>query len=191
MSAWGKKSSCDFGVYIPICQSCFAIIMAVMFIMCGRGGKTEPNAFLPQPWRIVSPALIFFLVMTIVSIVNLVLIQSGMSTFCESFERHLPDVSCDVAMNRFKTVSIDELKVWPGVLRQMLSWFNYISFSIWLLSLIVLLARIMFVIDFQLVRVTVKTIEYEKANETSLYQVVEVEENGKDEAGQPLATTTC
>lgn len=165
--------------------------MATMFIMCGRGGKTEPNAFLPQPWRIVSPALVFFLVMTILSIVNLVIVQNGMKTFCASFQEHSPDVSCNVLMNRFTLVPIDKLKLSPGVLYEMLSWFNYTSFSIWLLSLIVLLARIIFVIDFQLVRVTVKTIEYEKANESTVYQIVEVEENGKDDAGLPIATTIC
>lgn len=94
-------------------------------------------------------------------------------------------------MNGFMYASIEDLKLSPGILHEMLNWFNYISFSIWLLSLIVLLARIIFVIDFQLVRVTIKTVEYEKTNESTVYQVVEVEDNGKDESGQPLTTTKC
>lgn len=164
--------------------------MATMFVICGKGGKSDPQSFLPQPWRIVSPALVFFLTMTILSIWNLVSIESGISKFCESFEKHLPDVTCGVAMNRFVLMAAYKMPIPPGVLRQLVTSFNYITFGCWFLSLLVLLARIILVIDFQLVRVTVKTIEYEKSDEPTRFQVVEVEESGNDE-GTKLATTSC
>lgn len=78
----------------------------------------------------------------------------------------------------------------PGIFRQILTSFNYIAFACWMLSLLVLLARIILVIDFQLVRVTVKTVEFERAQETRTFQAVEIPESGND-YGSTLATTKC
>lgn len=97
-TSWGNKASCDFGVYIPIGQTIFGIIMATMFIICGKGGKSDPQSFLPQPWRIVSPSLVFFIIMTILSIVELIIIEGGINKFCESFEHNLPDIACNVSV---------------------------------------------------------------------------------------------
>lgn len=188
-TVWGKQVSCDFGVFIPVFQSIFGIIMTTMFAICGRGGRTDPQSFLPQPWRIVSPALIFFLVMTILSIVNLVLIESGMSNLCKSFRNHVSDIDCNVALNRY-AFSTNVMEIPTSIFHQLVTSFNYITFGLWFISLLVVLARIMFVVDFQLVRVTVKTIEFEKTNESTKFKVVEVEQNGNDERNK-LATTEC
>lgn len=162
-----------------------------MFVICGKGGKTEASSFLPQPWRIVSPGLVFFIVMTVLSIVNLVIVEGGMNGTCNSIERSLPDVGCDIALNRFMASTVEKLTLSPSVYHKLLTSFNYTSLGLWVLSLLVLLARIFLVIDFQLVRVTIKTVEYEKAHESTKYQVVQIEDNGKDYAGLPLATTKC
>lgn len=191
-TVWGKKSTCDFGLYIPIAQSCFGIIVTVMFIICGKGGKADSNSFLPQPWRIVTPAIIFFLVMTILSIVNLVIVQGGLDAFCDSFKPHLPDIDCHVAINRFMVKPLEGMAISPGTNRTLVTVFNYFAFGCWLLSLLVLLARIICVVDFHLVRVTVKTIEFEKADETTSLRVTEVEQNGNEnESRARLATTEC
>lgn len=161
--------------------------MATMFVICGKGGKSDPHAFLPQPWRIVSPAIIFFLVMTILSITNLVIIQRGMNNLCQSFETVVPDIGCSVSLNRYMTGSFEEKQIAPNIFHLMLTSFNWVAFSFWLLSLLVLLARIMFVVDFQLVKVTIKTLEYENAQETTTLQTVE-DEPGTDT--ESTATTT-
>lgn len=171
--------------------------MTVMFIICGKGGKSEPNSFLPQPWRIVTPAIVFFLVMTILSIVHLVIVQGGMRVFCECFKQQMPHTSCDDALNHFKMPKKTEatfgLDLPPGVFHKLLTGFDYAAFGLWLTSLLLLLARIIFVIDFQLVRVTVKTVEYENAKKSSTFKVKdpEEEEEDKDDAGTVTAVTTC
>lgn len=186
-TVWGKKSTCDFGVYIPISQSLFGIIMAVMFVICGKGGKSDSNSFLPQPWRIVTPAIVFFVIMTSLSIANLAIIQGGMNDFCESFNKILPDVGCTVAMNRYMDARIEDIKLTPGMYYKLVTSFNYTTFGCWLLSLLVLVARIVFVVDFQLVKVSVKTIEFERAEEESKFKVSDAE----DETGRRLTTTKC
>jgi uncharacterized membrane protein len=141
-------------------------------VICGRGGGGKPDSFLPQPWRIVTPAFGFFLVMSIVSIVYLFIVQGGMNSFCQSIKGFLPDVPCDIVINRYMETSFEKGAIPPSIYRKILSSVNVITFILWLASLLVLLARIFFVIDFQLVRVTVKSVEYEEnGNENSNFQV--------------------
>lgn len=188
ISKWGNKSRCDFSIYTPICQACFAIIVMTMFIICGKGGKGDETSYLSEPWRIVTPALVFFIVMTILAFTNLIIIESGMSTFCDSFKNSFPDISCTTALNRYMSKAFEEVSLSPGKISVILSSVNYIVFFSWLLSVFVLLARILFIVDFQLVRVTVKSIEYENedAQRASGFKVVEVEDgpNGKEATSQ-------
>lgn len=92
-SEWSKPSTCDYAVYVPIFQSCFGIVAGTMFLICGHGGKSNSQSFLPQPWRIVTPALLFFLIMFFVGMSVLVKVHKGMDAFCASFEEVVPDVS--------------------------------------------------------------------------------------------------
>jgi hypothetical protein len=185
LTTWGSKNKCDFAIYSPICQSCFALVVLAMFIICGKGGKGDENSYLSEPWRIVSPALFFFIVMTIVSLTNLIIIERGMNSLCDSFAQHLKDVSCATAMNGFMKGAMEEYPVSPAKLRIILTTFNYITLFAWATSALLLVARIIFVIDFQLVRVTVKTVEYENAKEN--LNVVEVEDQAKGKE----ATSPC
>lgn len=184
-SGWGTKSRCDFGVYTPICQCCFAIIITTMFIICGKGGRGDENSYLSEPWRIVSPALVFFIIMTGLSIANLVVIEGGINTFCNSLKGELKELSCSLALNRFVPGDYRHISISPSKIRTILTSFNYITFFCWFTSALVLIARIIFVIDFQLVRVTVKSMEYENVKATTNFKVIEEAPSGKQ------TTTQC
>lgn len=159
---WGSQVSCDYAIYIPLFQCMFSILMVVMFAICGRGGKAEQNAFLPQPWRIVTPALVFNIVMTILSIVGTSIVESGLGEFCKSLTTSTPDIGCGAAMNRFMLSPYEDVKVPPSIQRQMLTSFGFVNLTFWILSVAVLIARILFVVDFQLIKVTVKTLRQDK-----------------------------
>lgn len=176
-TTWGKYSTCDFAIYIPIFQLCFGIIITVMFIICGKGGKAEQSSFLPQPWRIVTPSLIFFLSMTCTSIANLTSIHKGMNRFCEGFYNQVPGLGCLVPMDKFvlKEISL----IVPSILYIILLTFSWILLACWVVLLSVMAARVIFVIDFQLVRVTIKTCEQYEADKSE-YQVIEPHEQDKD-----------
>ncbi|KAG5670488.1 hypothetical protein PVAND_000750 [Polypedilum vanderplanki] len=158
---WGKDSSCDFAIFIPIFQCCFGIIFLVMFLICDRGGQSsvENHSFLPKPWRIVTPSLLFFLSMTIVSIVNLTNISKGLATFCKSFEENTDEVSCIIAMNHFRLKH--DVLIRPAIFYILTIIFSWILLFCWLILTIIMILRIIFVVDFQLIRVTVKTCEFE------------------------------
>lgn len=61
-----------------------------MFLICGHGGKSNSHSFLPQPWRIVIPALLFFLLMFFVGMNVLVKVHEGTDVFCASLVEHVP-----------------------------------------------------------------------------------------------------
>lgn len=151
-----------------------------MFAICGRGGKSEPNAFLPQPWRIVTPALFFNLIMTILSIIDTTIVESGLNDLCKSLTNETPDISCGIAMNRFMLAPMNQTLIPPSIQRKMLTSFGFINLGFWVLSVAVLIARILFVIDFQLIKVTVKTKENDKKNDDEIHKDV-----GNDEFSTP------
>jgi hypothetical protein len=174
LSLWGKNSKCDFVAYIPIFQLCFSTVLTTMFVICGKGGKAEENSFLPRPWRIVTPSLIFFLIMLIVSSVNLAIITNGMKTFCDNLLAHNPyePFTCRNALNYYMMKDPANLYILPDVQYILLITFSWTLFACWLILLLIKIARIAMVIDFQLVRVTIRTCEFENSNEKTGFQVV-------------------
>ncbi|CAO1429633.1 unnamed protein product [Diamesa serratosioi] len=184
-SEWSKPASCDFVIYIPIFQSCFGIIVLTMFLICGHGGKSNSQAFLPQPWRIVTPALLFFLVMFFVGMSVLVKVHKGTDVFCASFERHVPGIGCSTAMDTFMLVNYDSMVIPPGEMFKVLIAFSWIMMLSWFFAFIVMFIRIIFVIDFQLVRVTVKTLDYDKNDnddQERKYKSVNINEHDGNDA---------
>lgn len=172
LSNYGDVNFCDWGIYLPIFECCFGIIMTSFFIICGKGGKANENAFLIKPWRIVMPALMFFLVMFFISIAKILLVHKGLKVFCDNLTENIPTISCYDAMNAFAVLSIDYE---PNDYLIALYVMDWVIFSLWLFLAIIMLIRIIFVIDFQLVRVSIKTCEFENTNvhERSAFKVVE------------------
>ena len=72
---------------------------------------------------------------------------------------------CSMAMNNFMIVDIDTVTSLPGDIFKVLISFSWIMMLSWFFAFIVMFIRIIFVVDFQLVRVTVKTLEFDKADD--------------------------
>nr|CAD7445272.1 unnamed protein product [Timema bartmani] len=45
---FGKQSLCAFCQYAPVCSAIFAFLWAVLFTMCGTGGKTKEGSTMPE-----------------------------------------------------------------------------------------------------------------------------------------------
>lgn len=182
-SNWGENTQCDWSLYLPIFQCCFGIIMTSFFIICGKGGKSNEHSFLMQPWRIVIPALIFFLFMFIISILQIHILHGGMNVFCDNLTQNDQNISCYDALNAFVISPVDYETNNYYIALQILDW---VIFSLWLFLATIMLIRIIFVIDFQLVRVTIRTCEYDNASEKSAFKVVppKTEKDGKEKTTQ-------
>lgn len=89
-------------------------------------------------------------------------------------------------MNSFMLENIDKVTALPGDMFKVLLSFCWIMMLSWFFAFIVMFIRIIFVIDFQLVRVTVKTLEFDKDNDqdTKYKSVKTHEDDGNDAVTQ-------
>ncbi|ODN05692.1 Transmembrane protein [Orchesella cincta] len=92
-SRWGSHNSCNFCQFCPVASVVFAGILGTLFVMCGRGGRSSRN--LPQPWRIVPPAIMFNFIFLLTSCASVALTFGGFSAFCSSIGSQLNVSSCE------------------------------------------------------------------------------------------------
>lgn len=87
-----SDSTCQFGEYMPIMSTIFACVWVTMFIMCAGGGHVRTG--LPQPWRILAPALLFALVMVGLTGHSFNITNGGLHDFCAKFYEFTNTTTC-------------------------------------------------------------------------------------------------
>lgn len=124
-------------------------------------------SFLPQPWKIVVPAMIFFFIMTIICFINAISTQSIFNLFCINFEDKLTgNYSCAKLIAVFSNFTSSQTDSAPDNLNIKTVYVQYILLIItawlnpilWFVSFITICLRCIFMIDFKLVHVTVSTL---------------------------------
>jgi len=90
---WGSMSYCNFCQFMPVASVMFGGIWLVLFVMCGRGGNADSN--LPQPWRIVLPAIIFSFIFVVLQCVGDALTFGGFRSFCDAVMKNINVQSCE------------------------------------------------------------------------------------------------
>lgn len=115
---------------------------------------------LAKPWRLVMPAIIFFSLMMMLSITHASILGWNLSNLCDQLREAMvklkPDskTSCGYLIEQFSPIQADALM--PG------SNFNVLQVSIivkailWLTVLIIMVLRVIFAVDFQLLRVSIE-----------------------------------
>ncbi|KAG6460494.1 uncharacterized protein LOC115450208 [Manduca sexta] len=78
-----ENTACQFAEYMPILSTIFAAVWMTLFTMCPGGGHARTG--LPQPWRILAPALLFSLVMVGLTGHSFTTTNRGLHAFCEAF----------------------------------------------------------------------------------------------------------
>ncbi|XP_032521525.2 uncharacterized protein LOC116773214 [Danaus plexippus] len=89
---FGYDSDCQFAEYMPIMSTIFAAAWATFFTMCPGGGHSRSG--LQRPWRILSPALLFSLVMVALTGHSFSSTNSGLFTFCSAFHNITNATTC-------------------------------------------------------------------------------------------------
>ncbi|CAH0690065.1 unnamed protein product [Spodoptera exigua] len=87
-----SDGDCQFAEYMPLMSMIFAAVWITMFTMCPRGGRARTG--LQQPWRILTPALLFALVMVGVTGHSFALTNKGMHAFCAAFYEVTNSTTC-------------------------------------------------------------------------------------------------
>ncbi|XP_063221747.1 transmembrane protein 179B isoform X2 [Bacillus rossius redtenbacheri] len=147
---WGDIGVCMFVQYVPVFSVIFSFPWAVLFTMCGTGGKTAKG--LPQPWRIVYPALVFNIVFFFIAMASAVMLDKGYDTFCHSFTSNMNETSCrDVDKYCFSSQHVLRITYAEAA--------SWCSMVVWLLAALLLVLRCIFVADFDVIKVTIQTPE--------------------------------
>ncbi|KAI5643196.1 hypothetical protein NE865_04918 [Phthorimaea operculella] len=92
-------TGCQFAEYMPLLSAAFAIIWTTLFIMCPTGGRTQGSG-LHEPWRILTPAIIFAFVMVILTGYSFTSTNGGLQAFCAAFHNYTNSTTCS-PVNRF------------------------------------------------------------------------------------------
>ncbi|XP_037976313.2 uncharacterized protein LOC105384514 [Plutella xylostella] len=87
-----SDNDCQFAEYMPILSSTFAIVWLTLFVMCPRGGKSRTG--ITEPWRILSPALIFAVLLVGLTGHSFTLTNRGIDSFCAAFVNYTNATTC-------------------------------------------------------------------------------------------------
>ncbi|XP_045776649.1 uncharacterized protein LOC123875043 [Maniola jurtina] len=89
---FGWDSDCQYAEYMPIMSMILAAAWATFFVMCPGGGYSRSG--LQQPWRILTPALLFALVMVGLTGHSFTTTNRGLFAFCSAFYNTTNATTC-------------------------------------------------------------------------------------------------
>ncbi|GAB0092802.1 hypothetical protein DMENIID0001_078380 [Sergentomyia squamirostris] len=145
---FGQHTYCDYMAFPPIVMGMFSIIWATFFLICGSG------TFLPKPWRILTPSIIFVIIMTIASIIHNVYLTCEMKNLCEQIQlvtRSLVEEnSCKSSLD---VIDGSDRIVTTFALFEIVTLSSYISLALWIILFVLLIVRCISGKDFQHIQV--------------------------------------
>ncbi|XP_053613523.1 uncharacterized protein LOC128677017 isoform X2 [Plodia interpunctella] len=89
---FGEDGRCQFAEYMPLMSTVLAAVWLTFFTMCPSGGRVRTG--LPQPWRILAPALVCALVMVGLTGHSFTTTNAGIHAFCAAFEEYTNSTNC-------------------------------------------------------------------------------------------------
>ncbi|XP_063831415.1 uncharacterized protein LOC135080653 [Ostrinia nubilalis] len=91
-SLFAFDSDCQFAEYMPVMSTICALVWVTLFTMCPGGGHARSG--LQQPWRILTPALLFALVMVGLTGHSFTRTNGGLHAFCGAFANLTNSTTC-------------------------------------------------------------------------------------------------
>ncbi|XP_013200945.2 uncharacterized protein LOC106143413 [Amyelois transitella] len=152
---WLEKSACYLPTYVPLVSAIFGLVWTTMFLMCSTGSRTLSG--LQRPWRILPPVFIFSLAMGGVCIYSSSMTHNGLEELCLKLSEITGSPTCTYTVNVATLVYERRIRgVYQATrLTILTAWLHTFC---WLMSAVLALARIIMVVDFQLVRINVDLI---------------------------------
>ncbi|CAD7084284.1 unnamed protein product [Hermetia illucens] len=184
---WASVSFCDYVLYNQILSAIAAMVCTTMLILYNSSGKSQLDWGIPRPWRIVFPAVIAFGVMSIVSLIHLLVMNSAYRDFCGGLANNLETktLKCNKLINALRP-AINDTWITPGDNYTIHTVTIRITLVAWFAAFLIMLARMIFIIDFRLVRVNLPACAQRRRSTTvesiSSESVEVVQKTGKLEA---------
>ncbi|XP_059609747.1 uncharacterized protein LOC132257052 isoform X2 [Phlebotomus argentipes] len=159
---FNQRTYCDYVAFPPVVMGLFSIIWATFFLICGYGSKSS-GTLLPKPWRILTPSIIFSIVMTIASMIHSVYLTLEMRQLCEQLSiasiRYFADAQQSSCQDIMNLLDGDQYGLTTFTLYQIFTIASYITISLWIVTVIFLIFRCISGKDFQHVEVHMHPIQ--------------------------------
>lgn len=172
-TVWGTALSCDYAIFQPLLEMIFATIWLIIFAVCGHGGQGTDDMF-SNPWRIVFPAAIFFVIMTITTLTHYSLVSYQLAQLCGQLKMIILDVSpntrdtdCAFLMQTFSLNVTVPQEIFVAPTYTIVNISSVLKVLAWVAAFLIMALRIVFAVDFQLVRVTIGTLNIDDSERSS------------------------
>ncbi|CAG4957472.1 unnamed protein product [Colias eurytheme] len=147
---WVEKSVCYLPTYVPLVSGIFGLVWTTMFLMCSSGSRVLTG--LQRPWRILPPVFIFSLAMGSLCLYSSIVTHYGLHDLCLKLSEITGSTTCTYTVNVATLVYERRIRgVYQATQLTILS--AWLHTACWILSALLTLARVLLVVDFQLVRV--------------------------------------
>lgn len=172
---WGPNSKCDFCLFSLIVIAIFALILTIFFIINPRGGRGSEHYGISPPWQIVFPSIIFVGITCIILLFVSYHLNNGIEAFCEEFGDVFNKTGCIPEINIYTTLFHEEIKPEYTYLT-LTKYVFYAVFISWVCQLLLLIARVILGIDFEVLVTSIKTnnVNDDKGQDTDIEDEIEV-----------------
>uniref|UniRef100_A0A1Q3G534 Putative conserved plasma membrane protein n=1 Tax=Culex tarsalis TaxID=7177 RepID=A0A1Q3G534_CULTA len=171
-SSWSRHEFCEYLTYTPLVHALAGVIWLALFTMHGHGGKGI-GSIIPKPWRIVIPSLLFFLVCLISAMVSASRTTDGLRGLCRQFDQ-VPggtNLECGALLDFYSLEDVRGELIAPDKNYYLLASFPWIWVTSYVCAAVILVLRIILVVDFQLIRVIISTVEPSRADDLNENQL--------------------
>lgn len=118
-------------------------------------------SIIPKPWRIVFPSLIFFAVCLVSATVSASRSSEGLNGLCRQFDQ-IPDgikLECGTLLAFYSLQDVHRELIPPDRNYYLLASFPWLWVTSYACATVILVLRILLVVDFQLIRVIISTVD--------------------------------
>ncbi|XP_026760851.2 uncharacterized protein LOC113519836 [Galleria mellonella] len=152
---WMEKNACYLPMYVPLVSGIFGLVWTTMFLMCSTGSRTLTG--LQRPWRILPPVFIFSLAMGGLCVYSSAITHYGLQELCNKLSKVTGSPSCTYTVNVATLAYERRIRgVYQAIKLTIIS--AWLHTACWLLSALLTVARVLLVVDFQLVRVNAELV---------------------------------
>ncbi|XP_023934632.1 uncharacterized protein LOC112043457 [Bicyclus anynana] len=150
---WVEKSTCLLPTYVPLVSAIFGLVWTTMFLMCSLGSRVLTG--LQRPWRVLPPVFLFSTAMGCVCVYTSAVTHYGLQELCLKLNEVTGSTTCSYTVN-VATLAYQRRIRGLYQATQLTIVSAWLHTACWLLSALLAVLRVLLVVDFKLVRVSVE-----------------------------------
>ncbi|XP_061384473.1 uncharacterized protein LOC116773240 [Danaus plexippus] len=150
---WVEKSACLLPTYVPLVSGIFGLVWTTMFLMCSTGSRVLTG--LQRPWRVLPPVFLFSLAMGGLCIYTTAVTHYGLQELCIKLSEITGSTTCTYTVN-VATLAYERRIRGVYQATRLTIYSAWLHTACWILSALLAFFRVIFAIDFKLVKITVQ-----------------------------------